>query len=121
MKEKKYKLRYKGETPWTWFFDKLLEKYASAELYAKFINSNFKLTQEIKDEWKKNYMEGAWLDYKDYYFAWAMELQDEYNALFKRRKNALKYITFMLYMSTIAAPKFYEQLSDENKAKVTII
>lgn len=117
----KPKLRYKGQTPWTWFFDKLLQKYWSAELYSKFLNGGYKLTQDIKNEWKKDYMEGVGCDYKDRYYAWALSLEDEYKILFKRRKWVLRYITFMLYMSTIAAPKFHEQLSEESKSGITII
>ena len=117
--KEKPKLKLKGMKEWLWFVDKLLEKYASRELYDKFVQGGYAFTQEIKNEWFAFYMgNGKSICYAREYNEWALSLESEYNTLFKKRASAQPFIRFISYISVLLAPKFHEQLDEETKSEV---
>ena len=117
--KEKPRLKLKGMKEWLWFVDKLLEKYASRELYDKFVEGNYAFTQDIKNEWWAFYMGNSkWICYAREYNDWALSLESEYNTLFKKRKEVQPFIRFISYISVLLAPKFHEQLDEETKSEV---
>ncbi len=85
------------------------------------MEGGFKLTSEIKKEWKDVYMEGLWLVPMPEFLNWADSLENEYTSLFSKRKEYVHYSKFKAYILPITAPKFSEQFDDELKANITRI